>query len=434
MRSLVVRVLVGFFAIGLVSIVAVRTATSYVISRESGPGGPGGRLGRLQSDEAQYAFETGGREGLARYFARLSRYFPDRRRLVDAANRDVTTGEDVSNELARALDRPPPPGLVPLPSAFLLVAQSTDKRHRLLVTMAPPHTAASLLPWYGWILAATAALCGALALHMALPLRRLRQTVDRFGRGDLTVRCTSTRSDEIGDVARAFDCMADRIESLLGAQRRLLQDVSHELRSPLTRLEFALELARTSADRDAPWQRIRRDVDRLREMVEALLQVTRAEADTLAPQFERISLLGLVAIVVDDCRFEAESRGCRIALDTTVDVTVMADPELLRRAVENVLRNAVNHAPCGTRVDVRCRVGRTVVTVEVRDHGAGVPETLLPELFKPFFRVESDRDRLTGGVGLGLSIAQRAVLLHHGRIAASNAQPGLCVWIELPVG
>jgi signal transduction histidine kinase len=434
MRSIVVRVLLGFFAIGLVSILAVRAATSYVISRDAGPGGAGGRLGRLQSDEAQYAFETGGREGLARYFARLSRYFPDQRRLLDASNRDVSTGEDLSAELARAQDRPPPPGLVPIPRSFLLVAQSTDKRHRLLVTMAPPHAAQNLLPWYGWILAATAALCCALALHMALPLRRLRQTVERFGRGDLTVRSSSTRTDEIGDVARAFDHMADRLESLLGAQRRLLQDVSHELRSPLTRLEFALELARTSPDREAPFQRIRRDVDRLREMVEALLQVTRAEADTLAPQFEKISLLGLVASVVDDCRLEAQSRTCQITLDTTVDVTVMADAELLRRAVENVIRNAVNHAPAGTTVDVRCRVAHTVATVEVRDHGTGVPETLLPELFKPFFRVESDRDRLTGGVGLGLSIAQRAVFLHHGRIAAANARPGLCVSIELPVG
>ncbi len=434
MRSLVVRVLLGFFAIALVSVLAVRTATSYVISRDSGPGGAGGRLGRLQSDEAQYAFESGGRDGLTRYFVRLSRYFPDRRRLVDSSNRDVATGEDLTEELAGAVDRPPAPGLVPFPRAFLLVAPSSDKRHRLLVTMAPPHTAQSLLPWYGWILAATAGLCCALALHMALPLRRLRQTVERFGRGDLTVRSASTRADEIGDVARAFDHMADRIESLLGAQRRLLQDVSHELRSPLTRLEFAVELARTSTDREAPFQRIRRDVDRLREMVEALLQVTRAEAETLPPQFEKISLLDLVAAVVDDYRLEAESRTCRIALDATVDVTVMADAELLRRAVENVLRNAVNHAPAGTTVDVRCRVTHTAVTLEVRDHGAGVPEMLLPELFKPFFRVESDRDRLTGGVGLGLSIAQRAVLLHHGHIAAANAQPGLCVSIELPVG
>lgn len=433
MRSLVVRILVGFFTIGLVSIVAVRTATWYVISRDIAPGGAGNRLGRLQSDEAQYAFETGGRDGLARYFERLSRYFPDTRRLVDAANHDVATGQDLSAELARAVDRPPPPSLIPMPRPLQMVAQSSDKRYRLLVTMAP-HSAQSLLPWYAWILAATAAMCCALALHMALPLRRLRQTVERFGRGDLTVRSSSTRTDEIGDVARAFDHMADRIESLLGAQRRLLQDVSHELRSPLTRLEFALELARTSPDREAPLQRIRRDVDRLREMVEALLQVTRAEADTLAPQFDKISLLDLVATVVDDCRLEAESRGCRIALDTTLDVTVMADAELLRRAVENVLRNAVNHAPGGTRVDVGFRVTHTVVTVDVRDHGTGVPETLLPELFKPFFRVESDRDRLTGGVGLGLSIAQRAVLLHHGHIAAANARPGLCVSIELPVG
>lgn len=434
MRSIVVRILVGFFAIGLLSILAVRAATWYVITREAAPGSFAGRFGTLQCDDAQHALDTGGHAGLTAYFDRLSRYLPDRRRLVDAASRDVLTGADVGADLARAVERPPAPGLLPMPRPLLLIARSSDGRHRLLVTAAPPHAAQSLLPFYGWILAGVAVLCCALALHMTLPLRRLRQTVERFGRGDLTVRSGSSRQDEIGDVARAFDHMADRLESLLGAQRRLLQDVSHELRSPLTRLEFALELARTSEDRTLPWQRIRRDVDRLREMVEALLQVTRAEADALAPQFEPIPLGHLLAAVVEDCRLEAESRACRIALDATVDVTVMADPELLRRAVENVLRNAVNHAPSGTSVDVRCRVAHPIVLVEVRDHGTGVPEPLLTELFKPFFRVESDRDRLTGGVGLGLSIAQRAVLLHHGRIEAANAKPGLCVSIELPVG
>jgi signal transduction histidine kinase len=435
MRSIVVRILLGFFAIGLLSVLAVRAATWYVISREVGPRSFAGRLGTLQCDEAQHAFDTGGRAELAGYFERLSRYFPDRRRLVDARDRDVITGENLRADLARAVDRPPAPGLLPIPRPMLFVAASSDGRHRLLVTAGPPpHAAQSLLPWYGWILALTALLCCALALHLTLPLRRLRKTVERFGRGDLAVRSQSTRQDEIGDVARAFDRMADRIESLLGAQRRLLQDVSHELRSPLTRLEFALELARTSEDRDAPWQRIRRDVDRLREMVEALLQVTRAEAGALAPQFEPVSLLDLVASVVDDCHLEAQARVCRIVLEEQPDITVMADAELLRRAIENVVRNAVNHAPSGTAVEVRYRVTHSVVTLEVRDHGAGVPEPLLPELFKPFFRVESARDRLTGGVGLGLSIAQRAVLLHHGRIEAANAQPGLCVSIELPVG
>jgi signal transduction histidine kinase len=434
MRSIVVRILLGFFAIGLLSVLAVRAATIHVITRDVGPRGFAGRLGTLQCDEAQHAFDTGGRTALAGYFQRLSRYFPDSRRLVDARNRDVITGEDLSADLARAIDRPPTPGLLPFRPPQLFVVTSSDVRHRLLVTAGPPpHAAQNLLPWYGWILALTALLCCALALHLTLPLRRLRATVDRFGRGDLTVRSRSMRQDEIGDLARAFDLMAQRLESLLGAQRRLLQDVSHELRSPLTRLEFALELARTSENREAPWQRIRRDVDRLREMVEALLQVTRAEASAVAPQFEPVSLPDLVASVVDDCRIEAESRACRIAIEPPGDVTVMADAELLRRAVENVVRNAVNHAPSGTDVEVRYRVSPAAVTLDVRDHGAGVPEPLLPELFKPFFRVESDRDRLTGGVGLGLSIAQRAVLLHHGRIEAANARPGLCVSIELPV-
>ena len=153
-----------------------------------------------------------------------------------------------------------------------------------------------------------------LAVHLAAPLRRLRRVVDRFGRGDLAARVRSTRRDEIGELSRAFDEMAGRIETLLAAERRLLQDVSHELRSPLTRLDVAVDLAFTSDDPGPSLGRIKRDIGRLSVLVNELLQLTRAEGDPSAHDLEEVRLDDLLRTLVEDCLLEAEAKGCRLEL------------------------------------------------------------------------------------------------------------------------
>jgi len=220
---------------------------------------------------------------------------------------------------------------------------------------------------------------------------------------------------------------------LLTAERRLLQDVSHELRSPLARLKFATELARTSQDRGKSIDRIEKEVDRLTCLVSELLQVTRAENDPDTRTLYEISLADLVDVVVSDANVEYEARSCRVNVRVEQDVILLGDRELLRRAFENVLRNAIRYAPKGTGIDVTLEQRPREAVVRVRDYGPGVPEYALDSLFKPFFRVEADRSRNGGGgFGLGLSIAQRAVAVHSGRISAFNADPGLCVEIVLP--
>ena len=169
--------------------------------------------------------------------------------------------------------------------------------------------------------------------------------VDRFGAGDLSVRVNSSRKDEIGEVGRAFDRMAERIGTLLTAERRLLQDISHELRSPLARLSFAAELARTADDRDAAIARMNKEIARLTDLVGGLIQVTRAEGDPAANSSESLRLDQLLGEVIEDCQVEADARGCRIAFAGSRELTMHGDREVLRRAIENVIRNAIRYTP-----------------------------------------------------------------------------------------
>jgi signal transduction histidine kinase len=315
----------------------------------------------------------------------------------------------------------------------VVVEPSADGRFRLIISAPPPLDAWDFVPYFLVILAAIGLLGWLLAHTIVTPLRALAGAVDRFGRGELATRVTSTRRDEIGQLTHAFNEMADRIETLLTAERRLLQDISHELRSPLARLNIAIELARTAPDRDAAAARLQKEVNRLTELVGSLLEVTRAEGDPSLRRSEMVRVADVLRDVAQACQVEADARGCHLAVHPTAQRTLVGDPELLRRAVENVVRNAIRHAPPHTDVELRADDGPDALTISVRDAGTGVPEDLLPRLAQPFFRVEDARDYAPdGGVGLGLSIAQRAVQLHHGRLVAENAHPGLRVTLTFP--
>ena len=181
-----------------------------------------------------------------------------------------------------------------------------------------------------------------------------------------------------------------------------------------------------------PLDRIQKEADRLNALIGQMLEVTRVEGDPGRRRAERVRLDELVESLVDDCSIEAHARGCSLTLNPPPAVAIEGDSELLRRAVENVVRNAIRYAPPKSCVEVAVEDSAGAARVFVRDYGPGVPEESLPHLFDPFYRVEADRNRQSGGVGLGLSIARRAVELHHGTLRASNASPGLLVEIDLP--
>jgi two-component system sensor histidine kinase CpxA len=384
----------------------------------------------FQLEEARDAYETGGDAGLRAYFARIERHFPGTYALVDEHGTDVLTRQDRSEQMRMGSashnwrvgrDR------------MTMAWPAHDGKYTLLINAVVPPGPPSPIPYYIWIIVATVVFGYILAVQLASPLHTLEQTVERFGRGDFAVRAWTERKDEFGELGRAFNVMADRIEMLLTAERRLLQDVSHELRSPLARLEFAVELARTSPDREKSLDRIKKEVTRLATLVSELLQVTRAEGDPESRNLQELTLMNLLRDVVDDNALEAQARGCQLKLAATDRICVRGDRELLRRAVENVLRNAIRYAPEHTAVEVKLQESGEKAIICIRDYGPGVPTDSLPNLFKPFFRVHADRDRKSGGVGLGLSIAERAVAVHQGTIRAANANPGLLVDIELPL-
>jgi two-component system, OmpR family, sensor histidine kinase CpxA len=255
--------------------------------------------------------------------------------------------------------------------------------------------------------------CWLLAWRIASPLQSMVNTLDRFGHGDLTARVNSHRHDEIGKLGAAFDRMAERIGTLLTSQRRLLEDVSHELRSPLARLSFAAELAGTADNRGAAVTRLKKEIQRLTDLVDALLQTMQAEGEPHAISQEDVELSTLLSEIVEDCKVEAEACECSVALHGQA-TTIQGERELLRRAVENIVRNGIRYSPEASTIDVAFGADDHAAYIFIRDYGPGVPQDSLNKIFEPFFRVDDSRNRSTGGVGLGLAIAHRSIISHDG--------------------
>jgi two-component system sensor histidine kinase CpxA len=230
--------------------------------------------------------------------------------------------------------------------------------------------------------------------------------------------------------------MAERLEVLIGAQQRLISDVSHELRSPLTRLKLALDLARSDSHTASlpALDRIEREAERLSGLVGMLLTLSRLEAGESLPETSMVHLPDLLAEIAADVEIEAQSRGCSIELDRMQECWIEGNQELLRSAFENVVRNAIRYTEPATAVRISTQCEANEVRIVVQDHGPGVPESELNNVFKPFYRVDASRERRTGGVGLGLAIAERSIKLHNGKIRAGNLkQGGFQIEISLPL-
>jgi two-component system sensor histidine kinase CpxA len=302
------------------------------------------------------------------------------------------------------------------------------------VTIAPvPFALDDLLPYWALISAGVAALFWLLAADVVRPLRRLSAAVTSFGRGDLTTRAPVARPDEIGHLAAAFNEMAGRLELLVTSERRLLQDVSHELRSPLTRLNLAIELLRNSPDPQPAIARLEREANRLSDLVATLLEVMRLEGDPAATPMTPLELLDVLDESAGDCGVEAATREVTIKVVDGTPAPMAGNRELLRRAFDNVISNAARYAPPRTTVFVSCRTTGGEHVIDVRDMGTGVLEDQLSKLGTPFYRTDESRNGNTGGVGLGLAIARRAVQVHGGTLELANADPGLQVTIRIPV-
>lgn len=435
MRTLFTKILLWF----LLTIVVTFGVTFYVSSVLMGSRSPDFNRLRFELLEARQAWETEGAKGLATFLDRFEDATGGKGVLTDANGNDVLTGREVARPQLAMRGIAPFFPYVRLDNGqgFTMTARSRDDKYRFIVTFPDLSTARGgssvEMPPQTWLmLGSVALLCYALARQLTSPLRKMQKTIERFGQGDFSARVNSRRADELGQLGRTVDRMAERIESLVHSQRRLLQDISHELRSPLARLGVAVELGRGGGNSKTAFDRIEREAVRLNTLVGELIQVTRAEGDPAGPVTEPMRLDELVRMISDDVRIEAERH--QIGIDVLAcEAEMEGNPELLRRAVENILRNAIRYSPDGGRIELRLASAGNQYRISVRDFGAGVPDEALQHIFDPFYRVETDRGRTSGGVGLGLAIARRAVELHHGVLKATNARPGLLVEIELPV-
>jgi signal transduction histidine kinase len=287
-------------------------------------------------------------------------------------------------------------------------------------------------------LVVSAVICFFLARYLVAPVDQLRRATRQIASGDLDVRVSPKlkgRHDELGLLASDLDTMSERVRNLLELKQQLLRDVSHELRSPLARLQLALSLARrqenTGVERHLA--RIACEADRLEELIARTLKLARLERPMQGLERVPVDLADLLTHIVNDVGIEAEAHGSTVALETDRPLPVIGDPELLRSAMENVIRNAVRYGPPGSKVGIEARRMQAEIEIKVRDSGPGVPEKDLELIFEPFYRVDAARNRAVGGDGLGLAIAARAVGIHGGRIRAHNLEGGgLVVQLTLP--
>jgi two-component system, OmpR family, sensor kinase len=299
----------------------------------------------------------------------------------------------------------------------------------------PPHLREPpLAPWIFGAVMASLLFSAGLAWYLTRPVRHLREATRRLAGGDLTTRVMpriGARRDEIADFGRDFDHMADRLQALIDAQKRLLHDVSHELRSPLARLHVAVGLARQQpATLETTLARIERETQRLDDLVGEVLTLSRLEAGVSGAMEEYFDIHGLLETIAGDAQFEAGARGTHVVYHGDGELLVKGRAELLRRAFENIVRNAVTHANDGTDVEISAHGEHHSITVSVRDHGAGVAPDRLDSIFEPFYRGD---DSQRSGYGLGLAIARRAVTAHGGTVRARNAPGGgLQIDITLP--
>jgi two-component system sensor histidine kinase CpxA len=449
MRSLFVKIF-GWFWLGMI-LANVALFLSVAVTRPERSNRPWRDLS-LVGSSAQKAAETYDRDGQAALNSYLEEFEQSNGiesvllndQAVELSGREIPAGW---SELAGKATKSKVTQFNVTPT-FLVVAQqvTTPAGHPYVYVSRLPRTpltvslgtqALRLLA----VLLTGGLLCYGLARYLTTPIRKLRGTTHEFADGNLAARVSSRlvkRRDEIGQLGRDFNQMAQRIELMVAAQHRLLGDISHELRSPLARMTVALELARNRAGPEAAsaLNRIERESETLNEMIGHLLTLTRLETGTRGLQQTAVDLAHLVREVAEDADFEANSRNRSVHIVDCDECSTMGTEELLRSAIENVVRNAVRYTAEGTQVEITLRAGNGNggAVISVRDHGDGVPDEAMEKIFRPFYRTEDARDRESGGSGLGLAITSRAVRLHGGSVSAANARDGgLEVTIKLPL-
>jgi two-component system sensor histidine kinase CpxA len=444
-RSLFLKIFLWFGAVVLTFIVG-----TFIVGEMMRPEPPMRRpldpILDVYAKDASAVYERGGQAALIVYLDRVQSESHLRLFLFDSKLQELTGRRmpaTAPNVARKVLETKLPQSAAEHGSAPLVarpVLSDGGSQYVLIAELAhPPEPFHPLMHLLAIVLTG-GLFCYWLARHLTSPVAKLRAATRELASGNLSARVGPTlgkRRDELASLAADFDEMAEKIQSLVDSQRRLLGDISHELRSPLARLNVALELARqrSGAAATSALERIQLEAENLNEMIGQLLTLTRLESGAEEIRKTEFDLALLVSAVTDDADFEARSRKRSVKFEAAEACVIAGNEHLLRRAIENVVRNAVQYTAEATAVEVKleCLDKQGAAVITVRDHGAGVPENALTEIFRPFYRVDDARDREAGGVGLGLAIAERAVRSHSGKVEAINASDGgLVVTISLP--
>ncbi|MBF0140184.1 MAG: HAMP domain-containing protein [Magnetococcales bacterium] len=396
---------------------------------------PDAILGELEVRNALIALLT--QEGVERLRAELStRSDKDQYHIFDEKNNDIL-GRHVAPPNTKTQEimenrHPFRPLTVTGKDGLEYRVWMRPKRPSLLIIMG----------FFPWLLVGMVISSGAvvfiLALHFTKPIKRLRETSLKLAAGDLTARYLPIPHripDELSNLGRDFNFMAERLSHLFHSHKRLIRDISHELRSPLARMRVAVEMVNPKDQASADnLQHIELEMERLNTLIGQIITLSRYETVQIDQRTDWIEVNGLIEALVVDVRYEGEKMERSVELNLCGEVVIRADGDQLRSALENVIRNALRHTPRNGHVFVSSFKDDRNLVITVRDEGEGVPEDQLQAIFLPFYRVGEDRNREHGGFGLGLAIASHVIEHHDGTITATNhSLGGLIVTIVLPI-
>ena len=385
-------------------------------------------MDRLELQQATKANQEGGR-ALTEYMRSLDQAFGGKHYLLSSDGVDLVTGQSHTsllpvrpNKRYRGYDH----------GVFHLAQLSNDGRFCFAVYGTSNKTGPATWAYFAVCIVVTTGLLLFSLMYLVFPLRRIRDALSRFGNGQMELRIVSQRTDEIGQVAATFNGMAERVEQSFRTERSLLQDISHELRAPLARLKLAVHLAKSERSDDLTEQ-IERNVNKLSALVAEITEFHQRWSiiENSGPR-EDADLQQIVMNVVRDSLIEAASHCITIEVVQIPVILRNARPDLISRALENVLRNAIIHSHSNSKIEVAMMRNTSEVSVTVRDFGEGVPSEVLERIFDPFYREQSSHSEQSG-LGLGLSIARRGIQWHGGTLWAENAKPGLKLIVILPV-
>ncbi|KTD20793.1 sensor histidine kinase CpxA [Legionella lansingensis] len=327
------------------------------------------------------------------------------------------------------------------------ILSTSGKAYRLVAVSEKPLAHFVEIPWAGLTIRLAIAIiisgliCYLLSIYLTQPLRSLRMAAKSIATGQLSTRVgrfKGHRRDEIAELSGEFDRMAEQLETIVNSKERLLQDISHELRSPLARLQIAIELGRKKAGQLAGVEFSRMEVEclRLNTLIGEILEFARLDKSFAQLNRTLVDLPSLLEQIITDANFELRTSKPGVFLREAQTCQLFLDERLIHRAIENIIRNALHYSAPNPQVNVSLRFddNHSQVYIDIEDNGPGVPEQQLEKIFNPFYRVDTSREKKTGGYGLGLSIAQQAIKLHHGFICAMNRKEGgLLVRICLPI-